>query len=262
MNAIVLDDEKESLLLFTSHVIDMKGISITVFSKKWEDALTFMNAHPVDIAFLDIVMPEINGIDLAERMIVLNPRIRIVFITGFSQDVEKIKERIGSNFFAFCYKPYDEETIKGIIVRAMNDSKAKIVFKTFPHFDLYVNDVLVDFKRAKAKELLALLVDHRGGEVTMEEAITKLWIDKNVVLAKRLYRDAVCRLRMKLKQYGIENIVNFNRARMSLNVKDIECDSWNHLDCKETLFCGEYMRPYEWAVEKENFFLNCQIKNS
>lgn len=262
MNAIVLDDEKESLLLFTSHVIDIKGISINVFSRKWEDALEFLKNNPVDIAFLDIVMPEINGIDLAERMIASRPEIKIVFITGFSQDIEKIKERIKKNFFAFCYKPYDEETIKGIIVRAMKEEKTKVVFKAFPRFDMYVNDVLVDFKRAKAKELLALLVDHQGGEVTMDEAITKLWIDKDVALAKRLYRDAVCRLRMKLKQYGIENIVNFNRARMSLNIKDIECDSWNYLDKKENLFYGEYMRPYEWAAEKENFFSNVEIKKS
>lgn len=262
MNAIVLDDEKESLLLFTSHVIDIKGISINVFSRKWEDALEFLKNNPVDIAFLDIVMPEINGIDLAERMIALRPDIKIVFITGFSQDIEMIKERIKKNFFAFCYKPYDEETIKGIIVRAMKEEKTKVVFKAFPRFDMYVNDVLVDFKRAKAKELLALLVDHQGGEVTMDEAITKLWIDKDVALAKRLYRDAVCRLRMKLKQYGIENIVNFNRARLSLNIKDIECDSWNYLDKKENLFYGEYMRPYEWATEKENCFSNGEIKKS
>lgn len=262
MNAIVLDDEKESILLFTSHVIDIQGISINVFSKKWEDALEFVKINPVDIAFLDIVMPEVNGVDLAERMIALRPKIKIVFITGFSQDVEKIKVRIGENLFAFCYKPYDEETIKGIIVHAMNDSKKKVVFKAFPHFDMYVNDVLVDFKRAKAKELLALLVDRRGGEVTMDEAVTKLWIDKDVDLSKRLYRDAVCRLRMKLKQYGIENIINFNRARMSLNVDDVECDSWNYLDKKDSSFYGEYMRPYEWATEKENYFLNHGMKKS
>ncbi len=38
---------------------------------------------------------------------------------------------------------------------------------------------LVKFRNAKAKELLALCVDHRGGEVTMEEAIDKLWEDRD-----------------------------------------------------------------------------------
>lgn len=252
MKAIVLDDEKESILLFTSHVIDIPDLSINVFAKKWEDALNYISNNKVDIAFLDIVMPDINGVDLASKMIRIAPSIKIVFITGYSQDVEKIKERIGNNLFAFCYKPYDEETIRGILARARKDKETNVLFKTFPHFDMYVNDVLVDFKRAKAKELLALMVDHRGGEVTMEEAITKLWIDKNIDLAKRLYRDAVCRLRMKLKEYGIEKLVNFNRARISLNIDGVNCDSWDYQDKKETIFYGEYMRPYEWASEKEN----------
>ncbi len=256
MNAIVLDDEKESILLFTSHVIDIPDLSINVFAKKWEDALDYVSENKVDIAFLDIVMPDINGVDLAERMISLSPSLKIVFITGYSQDVDKIKERLGDNLFAFCYKPYDEETIRGILARAREEKDSNVVFKTFPHFDMYVNDVLVDFKRAKAKELLALMVDHRGGEVTMDEAITKLWIDKNVDLSKRLYRDAVCRLRMKLKEYGIEDLVNFNRARLSLNVDGVHCDFWDYQDRKEVIFCGEYMRPYEWATEKENQMIN------
>ncbi len=251
MNAIVLDDERDSLLLFTKHVIDISNLSVNVFSLKYEDALIYARTNKVDVAFLDIVMPSINGIDLAEKFIEINPDIQIVFITGYAQDIESIKKRIGKNFFDFCYKPYDEETMRGIIVRLLTREERNIRIKAFPRFDLYVNDVLVDFERNKSKELLALLVDHRGGELTMEEAITKLWVDKKSDLAKRLYRDAVSRLKLKLKQYGLENIVTFNRARAYLNTTGISCDYWDYLDKKEVSFFGEYMRPYEWATERE-----------
>lgn len=251
MNAIVLDDERDSLLLFTKHIIDISNLSVNVFSLKYEDALIYARSNKVDVAFLDIVMPSINGIDLAEKFIEINPDIQIVFITGYAQDIESIKKRIGKNFFDFCYKPYDEETMRGIIVRLLTREEKNVRIKTFPRFDLYVNDVLVDFERNKSKELLALLVDHRGGELTMEEAITKLWVDKKSDLAKRLYRDAVSRLKLKLKQYGLENIVTFNRARAHLNTTGISCDYWDYLDKKETSFFGEYMRPYEWATERE-----------
>ncbi len=255
MNAIVIDDEKESLLLFTKHVIDVPNLSINVFSLKYEDALMYARSNKIDVAFLDIVMPSINGIDLAEKFIEINPDIKIVFITGYAQDVDGIKKRIGKNFFDFCYKPYDEETMKGIIVKILSEKKKDISIKAFPRFDLYINNVLVDFERGKSKELLALLVDHRGGELTMDEAITKLWVDKKTDLAKRLYRDAVSRLKMKLRQYGIEDIVTFNRARAHLNVAGINCDYWDYLDKKENSFFGEYMRPYEWAIEKEEELL-------
>lgn len=251
MNAIVLDDERDSLLLFTKHIIDISNLSVNVFSLKYEDALIYARSNKVDVAFLDIVMPSINGIDLAEKFIEINPDIQIVFITGYAQDIESVKKRIGKNFFDFCYKPYDEETMRGIIVRLLTREEKNVRIKAFPRFDLYVNDVLVDFERNKSKELLALLVDHRGGELTMEEAITKLWVDKKSDLAKRLYRDAVSRLKLKLKQYGLENIVTFNRARAHLNTTGISCDYWDYLDKKETSFFGEYMRPYEWATERE-----------
>lgn len=251
MNAIVLDDKRDSLLLFTKHIIDISNLSVNVFSLKYEDALIYARSNKVDVAFLDIVMPSINGIDLAEKFIEINPDIQIVFITGYAQDIESIKKRIGKNFFDFCYKPYDEETMRGIIVRLLTREEKNVRIKAFPRFDLYVNDVLVDFERNKSKELLALLVDHRGGELTMEEAITKLWVDKKSDLAKRLYRDAVSRLKLKLKQYGLENIVTFNRARAHLNTTGISCDYWDYLDKKETSFFGEYMRPYEWATERE-----------
>ena len=253
MNVIVLDDEKESLLTFASHAIDVPNLSLNVFSSRYEDALNYARSHKVDAAFLDIVMPGMDGVNFAKSLIEIAPSIKIVFITGYAQDEEAIRKEIGSNFFSFCYKPYDEETIHEIVARMMNEDKPLIVFKTFPRFDMYVNGILVDFERAKAKELLALLVDHRGGEVNIEEAVTKLWVDKDYELAARLYRDATSRLRMKLSEYGVPYLVDFARGRASLNCEYASCDYWDYLDGKSPLFKGEYMRPYEWAAEQEDY---------
>ncbi len=253
MNAIVLDDEKESLLVFASHAIDVPNLSLNVFSNKSEEALDYAKSHKVDAAFLDIVMPKIDGISFAKSLIEISPDIKIVFITGYAQDEEAIKREIGKNFFAFCYKPYDESTMQQIIAKMMNEAKPSVRFESFPRFDMYVNGVLVDFERAKAKELLALLVDHHGGEVSIEEASTKLWVDKDYELAARLYRDATSRLRLKLKEYGVPELVNFSRGRASLNCEKATCDYWDYLNGETSLFHGEYMRPYEWAAEKENF---------
>ncbi len=253
MNAIVLDDEKESLLVFTSHAIDVPNLSLNVFSSRYEDALSYARSHKVDAAFLDIVMPGMDGVSFAKSLIEISPNIKIVFITGYAQNEEAIRKEIGPNFFAFCYKPYEEGIIHEIIARMMKEDRPLVVFKTFPRFDMYVNGILVDFERAKAKELLALLVDHRGGEVTIEEVTTKLWVDKDYELAARLYRDATSRLRMKLSEYGVPYLVDFSRGRGSLNCEYASCDYWDYLDGDSSLFKGEYLRPYEWAAEQENY---------
>lgn len=253
MNVIVLDDEKESLLMFVSHAIDVPNLSLNVFSARYEEALSYARVHKVDAAFLDIVMPEMDGVSFAKSLIEICPDVKIAFITGYAQDEEAVKKEIGRNFSAFCYKPYEEKRIHEIFARMMNEDKSRIVFKAFPRFDMYVNGILVDFGRAKAKELLALLVDHRGGEVTIEEAVTKLWVDKDYDLAARLYRDASSRLRMKLSEYGVAHLVNFARGRASLNCANAVCDYWDFLDGDRLLFKGEYMRPYEWAAEQEDY---------
>lgn len=256
MQIVVIDDEKDSLSLFSSHIIDQADISIQMFQKKHQAALNYIETHDVYAAFLDIVMPDVNGIDLAEKIIKLKPGIKIIFITGYFQDIEAIKKRIGDNLFAFCYKPYDEETMNNILIRLLDESKPNVYFKTFSHFDCYVNHVLIDFNRAKAKELLALLVYEKGAEVTMEEAITKLWPEKDPKFSKKLYRDAVCRLRLILRKYGIEHLLNAKRARLSLNVDGCKCDYYDFLNGDNSLFHGEFLRPYEWSFEEENYLLS------
>lgn len=252
MNIIVIDDEASSLLAFASQIIDNASVTANMFKNNLNDALDFVRSKAVKAAFLDIVMPECNGVDFAEKLIKINPDIKIVFITGYAQDVEEIKRRIGKNFYGFCYKPYDPETVATLIsgVLAEND---KIHFKTFSHFDCFVGNTPVDFPRAKSKELLALLVDRRGATVTMDEAITCLWKEKPADLAKKLYRDAVCRLKLALKNYHAEHVIDVKRARIFLKTEFCTCDLWDYLDgLYKEKFHGEYMRPYEWSTERES----------
>ena len=51
----------------------------------------------------------------------------------------------------------------------------RIVIRTFGYFDIFVDGETIPFSCKKAKELLALLVDRRGGFVTTGDAISYLW---------------------------------------------------------------------------------------
>lgn len=252
MNVIVVDDELAPLLTFSSHILDNAEITANMFSSQIDKALEFAKNNLCKAVFLDIVMPSINGVDLAKKFIEINPEIKVVFITGYAQNEDKIKAELGNNFFAFCYKPYDERMLNGILQKLLNDSAPSVYFNTFSHFDCYVNKAVVDFARAKSKELLALLVDKRGATLTMEEAITCLWGEKPLDLSKKLYRDAVCRLRLTLQSYRVAHILDVKRARINLRTEYCSCDLWDYLDGKNTSYNGEYMRPYEWAVAREN----------
>ena len=49
------------------------------------EALDFAVGRQVDVAFLDVEMLELNGIDLAKKLQELHPKINIIFITGYKE---------------------------------------------------------------------------------------------------------------------------------------------------------------------------------
>ena len=56
---------------------------------------------------------------------------------------------------------------------------------------------------------------------------------------------------------GAEKIRDVRRARISLVTEFCECDAGDLFDGKQgAAFGGEYMRPYEWAIEKEAALCN------
>lgn len=252
MKIIVVDDEISALSTFLPNVVD-NDIECKMFMDSPRQALEYLRINDVHAAFLDIKMPTIDGVVLAERMIALKPNLKIVFISAYAENEEEIKKRLNGNVVGFCHKPYQKEKLIKILSQLKAGSESNELFiKTFDSFDLFVNGVAVDFSSSKAKELLALLTDAAGSYVTMDTAIGNLWPDKNAELSKRLYRDAVSRLRLILKGMGAENLVTFERARAVINTKVATCDMWDYLSGKGS-FSGRYLPQYDWSIVRESF---------
>ena len=251
MKIIVVDDEMAALNTFLPNVVDSLNIECKMFMNSPRAALEYVRINRVDAAFLDIRMPEIDGVELAARMLDFKPALKIVFISAYAQDEKEITERLNGRVAGFCHKPYNAETIK-LLLASLNaeTSHPKIYLRTFDTFDLFVNGVAVDFSSRKAKELLALLTDARGSYVTMDTAIGNLWADKNAELGKRLYRDAVCRLRLTLKEVCAEELVTFERGRAVMNTQFATCDMWDFIE-NGGVFSGRYMPQYDWSIITE-----------
>ena len=127
----------------------------------------------------------------------------------------------------------------------------RISIRTFGYFDVFVNDVPVAFKSAKAKELLAILVDRRGGYVSARDAISYLWENEpanKVTLAR--YRKVAMRLKNELKENNIENMIITLDGKRRINQKIVDCDLYEYLEDKQKnqdMFNGSYMLNYSWG---------------
>lgn len=126
-----------------------------------------------------------------------------------------------------------------------------VSIRTFGYFDVFVGDTPIAFRNKKSKELLALLIDRKGGYVTSEEAISFLWEDEpaNTLTLSR-YRKVALRLKSTLEEYGITDIVEAVDGKRRIVMEKVECDLYNYLSGKEEysqLFKGSYLTNYSWG---------------
>jgi two-component SAPR family response regulator len=151
-------------------------------------------------------------------------------------------------------KPYCDEDVDDVLERVTllsRRQKKRVQVRTFGRFDLFIDGAPVRFSNAKAKELFALCIDHKGGTVTMEEAVDKLWegspFNENV---KTRYRKAVAYLNALFLDHQAPGIFVSGYGTCYVKKESIDCDYYEYLDSDgKTSFFGEYMFEYTWAEE-------------
>jgi len=87
-------------------ILESRGYTV-VSAADGVEALTAFAEHDgtVDLLLTDIVMPRMNGRELAERLLAMNPAMRVVFTSGYPDD-RAIQQLIAEGDVAFIQKPY------------------------------------------------------------------------------------------------------------------------------------------------------------
>jgi two-component system, cell cycle response regulator CpdR len=83
MQSILLAEDDDSMRRFLVKALERAGYDV-VSSGNGADAFEELKAKPFTLLLTDIVMPEMDGIELAKRGAELNPDMKIMFITGFA----------------------------------------------------------------------------------------------------------------------------------------------------------------------------------
>lgn len=267
MNILALDDEELMLWALTDSlekVFDENDI-IKGFEES-EDAIGYVKSlgnKPLDYAFLDIRLRGGNGIDVAKEIKKIKPKTKILFCTAYS---DRAIDAFGVNAVGYLLKPITPEKIRNsleqlsLMFSNIGDipTEKKVEIKTFGNFDVFVDKKPIHWKRLKAKELLALLVDKKGTSVTNVEIAIALWEDDNKV---KSVPTIISSLRHTLKDYGVEDILIRSRNHTAIDTTKVLCDVYEFYDGKATalnLYQGEYMANYSWA-EFTNAYLQSQV---
>lgn len=214
-------------------------------------AMTEEGLRP-DLVFLDIRMPGMSGLELAGFMAARDPECRIIFCTGYEQyALDAIRLHI-QGYLGYLIKPVSAEAIRREL--AYMDEKITqpklLTVKCFGSFEVMARGEPLSFKRSRAKELLAYLIDRNGAGVTAKQICARLWDDgtndtKNLNYLYQLFDD----LRNTLNQAGAEGILQRKGYSYYLDTSRISCDYYDYLTKGSPKFYGEYMTQYSWAEE-------------
>ena len=83
MAAILLAEDDDSMRGFLKKALEKAG-HVVVDASQGDDALNELQLREFDLLLTDIVMPVMDGIELARRATDIDPEMKIMFITGFA----------------------------------------------------------------------------------------------------------------------------------------------------------------------------------
>lgn len=250
MRAIIVDDEMLMIQKFVRLTKEIEDLNIVGKFDNAKDALAFCKKTSVEIAFIDVKMPQINGIALAQKLKDIREDMIIVFITAYDEYIRESNE-IGGDYY--IVKPYNQKVIDIMMekVRYLAGRQSKPLYiQTFGRF-LVKKDGEPIRLTGKAKEILALIVTKRGKEISNEEIYTTIWEGRPYSNAHMsVYYNALRRLRDTLEREGLENLLITTSRGQMINTNLFDCDyySWKDKNINgENLFEGEFLSEYTWG---------------
>jgi two-component system cell cycle response regulator CpdR len=80
---ILLAEDEEAMRAYLERALTNAGYSVSAVDRG-TDAVPLLETGDYDLLLSDIVMPEMDGIELAQRCAEISPRTKVMFITGFA----------------------------------------------------------------------------------------------------------------------------------------------------------------------------------
>ncbi len=253
MIALCVDDEALLLRALVKAVEQSPDIRETVAFEDEQDAISWARSNRADIAFLDVQLHDMSGLELSEELRRLIPDISIIFCTGYAKyAVDAMKMHIDAGYLI---KPVRYSQVQQEInhIKAKKEEEKLLTVRCFGNFEVFADGKPLNFHRKKTKELLAYLVDRRGAEAATREICATLWENdgadqKTLNYMYHLLSD----LKKTLQEAGAEKILTSTNGGYAVDERYLECDYYRLLEGDENAirsFSGEYMTRYSWAEE-------------
>lgn len=124
---LVVDDDDDLLYCYR---LMLEGDGVQVYtSNDVDEAQRIVKNEHIDLAVLDYMMPKLTGAELAQRIHEINDKIKIIFVSGYSEALEAVKKL--------------EMTIHGVFMKPVNPEIMEMIAESedYEEFSQYSQDI-------------------------------------------------------------------------------------------------------------------------
>lgn len=152
---LVVDDDPD-VLEATTMMLGEFGYSV-VSSSSAGEAIDKLSSNHIDVIVTDIVMPEVSGINLLEKVHSIDPKIPVILMTAYA-DMEKVIEALKMGAFDFIIKPFSLELLAHSVEKAVNFNRMIKIEKDYKHLLEEFNQEIEALVSERTMSLMALTV--------------------------------------------------------------------------------------------------------
>jgi len=149
-NSILVVDDELSYLELVKGLLNQEGYDNIITEDNPLDVMPMLEKQPVDLILLDIYMPQMNGLDLLEKVYAAHPKIPVIVITAVDERKVALKA-IDLGAYEFITKPPDTDRLLLTIKRALGnrlleterDTLRKVLSEEEPERKIF-SDIITD----------------------------------------------------------------------------------------------------------------------
>ena len=149
-NSILVVDDELSYLELVKGLLNQEGYENIITEDNPLDVMPMLEKQPVDLILLDIYMPQMNGLDLLEKVYAAHPKIPVIVITAVDERKVALKA-IDLGAYEFITKPPDTDRLLLTIKRALGnrlleterDTLRKVLSEEEPERKIF-SDIITD----------------------------------------------------------------------------------------------------------------------